>query len=104
MVAGLLDLLEACMDDDPEERPTNAEDLAARIEMLLSPALPHVLLPGLIGIMLGSSCSPRLGQVDKTMKRDCTSPRWRIGLVAVWSAGSWRAAAVATASLLPHPP
>jgi len=37
MAPGLLDLLESCIDDDPNERPANAEDLAARMEPLLEP-------------------------------------------------------------------
>jgi formylglycine-generating enzyme required for sulfatase activity len=35
MAPALLDLLESCIDDDPAERPANADDLAGRIEMLL---------------------------------------------------------------------
>ena len=37
MAAGLIDLLESCIDDDTSERPANAELLAAQIEHLLNP-------------------------------------------------------------------
>jgi len=46
MAPGLIDLLESCIDDDPDERPANAEDLAARIEQLLHPEPPSSSEPG----------------------------------------------------------
>jgi formylglycine-generating enzyme required for sulfatase activity len=36
MMPGLIDLLESCIDDDPEERPANAAELASRIDRLLN--------------------------------------------------------------------
>ncbi len=37
MAAGLIDLLEACFEDDPEYRPANAADLAKQLAELLAP-------------------------------------------------------------------
>jgi len=41
MSAALLDVLESCIEDEPDERPANGEDLAARIEALLKPTVVH---------------------------------------------------------------
>ncbi len=38
LASGLIDLLESCIDDDADERPAHAGDLAEKIEKFLSPA------------------------------------------------------------------
>ena len=40
MAPGLIDLLESCIDDEANERPADAAELASRIEQLLKPSLP----------------------------------------------------------------
>ncbi len=58
----LLDLLESCIDDEADERPKDARDLAVKIDQQLTPA---EVIPWAIPVAPSSRSSPRVGGKDR---------------------------------------